>query len=135
MMSKVKSVDQYLKAQPLDVRRDLDKILQIIKKTVPDAQEVMSYGMLGFKYHGMLAWCAGSKNHCSVYVQPKFLNYFGKELALYRTSQSTLKFPLNKPQPSTLLRRIVKHVANENMKKSKKNKRLASSASISSQIL
>jgi uncharacterized protein YdhG (YjbR/CyaY superfamily) len=66
-----KTVDEYLKAFPPPVRSMLVKIRQTIKKTAPEAEELISYGIAGYKYKGMLIYFAGFASHVSVYPAPR----------------------------------------------------------------
>jgi uncharacterized protein YdhG (YjbR/CyaY superfamily) len=115
MMSK--TVKEYIAAQPPKARIALEKIRQTIKKAVPTSEEVISYGMPAFKYHGMLVWFAAPKDHYALYARPKFWDKL--EIKQYRTSKSTIKFPLDKPVPINLITKIVKYIAKENLKNSK----------------
>lgn len=115
-----KTVDEYLKAFPLATQIMLRKIRKTIKAAAPaQTEEVISYGIAGYKYHGMLIYFAGYKNHVSIYPAPREVEGFKKELAAYKGGKGTVQFLIDKPIPLKLITRIVKFRAKENMAKAK----------------
>ncbi|MEK7095377.1 MAG: DUF1801 domain-containing protein [Patescibacteria group bacterium] len=121
-MKKVKTVDEYIASYPKDVQKLLKQMRAVIKKSAPDAQEVLSYHMPAYKYHGMLVYFASHKNHIGLYPMPSAVVKFQKEMAKYipPKTKSTLQFPLGKPLPASLIAKVVKWRAKENLAKSKK---------------
>lgn len=103
-----KTVDEYLKTFPPPVRSMLEKIRKTIKATAPKAEELISYGIAGYKYHGMLIYFAGFKDHISIYPAPRSAEEFKEELASYKGGKGTVQFPLNMSLPLDLVKRIVK---------------------------
>lgn len=103
-----KNVDEYIQAFPPPVSNMLERLRKTIRSAAPKAEEVISYGIAGYKYHGMLIYFAGYKNHVSVYPAPRSEVEFKKELAVYKGGKGTLQFPLDKPLPLDLVKRIVK---------------------------
>lgn len=101
-----KDVAGYIAAFPVKTRGLLRKLRTIIRKTAPDAEEKISYGMPAYKYHGMLAYFAGYKNHIGFYPGTAAILAFKKQLAGYKTSKGTVQFPLDKPLPEALIRDI-----------------------------
>lgn len=110
-----KDLDSYLACLSEGERVTLGKIRQSIKKAVPGAEEVISYQMPAFKFHGMLVWFAAFKNHYSLFIRPKVLQFFKDELKQYETSKSAIKFPKDKSVPVRLVSKIVKLAAKENL--------------------
>ena len=121
--TKIKDIDAYLAIQPANVRAILEKLRQTIKRTVPDAVEVISYRMPAFKYHGMLAYFAAFKNHYSLFVSPNVLEVFKKDLQQYELSKATIKFPIGKIFPIQLVKKIIKYSAERNLKKVQLNQK------------
>ena len=116
-----KDVDTYLALQPENVRIALEKMRQVIKATAPDAAEVISYGMPAYRYHGMLVYFAGFKNHYSLFPSnASMIAEMAEELKGYKTSKGTIQFALDKPMPVTLIKKIVKARMKENLSKQKK---------------
>jgi uncharacterized protein YdhG (YjbR/CyaY superfamily) len=99
-----------------EARALLERIRAIVREEVPDAEEVFSYGMPGFKFHGPLVWFAAFKNHCSLFPAGR-VSAFADELKDFKTSKGTIQFTVEKPLPDSLVRSIVKARAAENLKK------------------
>lgn len=106
-MSKIESVDEYIKKAPKEIAEKLSEIRSVIKKTVPDAEEKISYGMPYYSYHGRLAYFAYFKNHISFYAMNGALLEYQKEVEKYKTGRATLQFDLDKKIPLGLLRKLV----------------------------
>ena len=102
------TVDEYLRDLPEKEREVLSNIRKTIKAAAPKAEEAISYGMPGYKYHGMLVYFAAFKNHCSFFPGSSMLEVFGKEVEKYKTSKGTLQFTVDKPIPASLIKKIVK---------------------------
>jgi uncharacterized protein YdhG (YjbR/CyaY superfamily) len=122
-----KNIDEYLAGVPEPARNTLSKVRAMIRAAAPsDATEVISYGMPAFKYKGSLVAFAAFSNHCSLFpMGSAAIEKFKKELEGYQTSKGTIRFPVDKPLPAALLKKIVKaRVAdNEHNEKVKKKKR------------
>ena len=113
----INTISEYIALQPQNVRADLKIISQIVKKSVPQAIETISYGMPAFKYHGMLLYFAVYKNHYGFYPMPKTILAFKNKLTKYKTSRGTVQFPIGKPLPAKLISDMVKFRAKENLEK------------------
>ena len=109
------AVKAYLAKVPEPARTTLEKTRAIIKSAAPkDATECLSYGMPAFRYKGALVCYAAFKDHCSFFpCQASLIDEMKDELKSYRTSKGTLQFPLDKPLPTALVKKMVKaRVAN-----------------------
>ena len=105
-----KSVDEYLARVPEPARSTLKKMRAVIRSVVPaETTEVISYGIPTFKYkRGLVAFAAFS-DHCSFFpLGSSVLDAFAEDLKPFRVSKGTLHFPLDKPLPAALVRKIVK---------------------------
>ena len=111
------NVDEYIKRYPAKVQSTLQKIRKTIKKAAPDAEEVISYGIPGYKYHGILIFFAAFENHISVYPAPRSSKLFKKELEAYKGGKGTVQFPISKPIPFDLITRITNFRVKENEEK------------------
>jgi uncharacterized protein YdhG (YjbR/CyaY superfamily) len=115
------SVDEYLARVPEPGRATLRKIRAVIRSVVPaDANEAISYGIPSFKYKGWLVGYAAFANHCSFFpgALPK---KFAGELKRFPTSKGTIQFPLDKPLPAVLVKKLVKARMAQNDLKDQKN--------------
>lgn len=116
-MAKMKtaaSVDEYIAAAEPKLKKALSDIRKTIKSVAPKAEEVISYQIPGYKYHGMLVFFAGWKNHISLYPAPWGAEALKKEMSAYEGSKGTIKFPLDKPMPLALIKKMVKYRMEEN---------------------
>ena len=112
-----KNIDEYIATAPENVRATLERLRLTIKKAVPKAEEVISYQMPAFKYHGMLVYFAAFKNHIGFYPTSTGIKAFQKEFASYKWSKGAVQFPIDEPLPLGLITRIVKFRAKENVEK------------------
>ena len=103
-------VDKYLARVPEPGRSTLTRVREVILSVAPaEATEGISYGMPCFKYKGGLIGYAAFKDHCSLFpMSAALIDELEDELAKYRTSKGTLQFPLDKPFPATLLKKLVR---------------------------
>jgi len=116
-MKKFASVAAYLRAVPPTPRAALQQLRKTIKAAAPEATEVISYGMPMFKHHGMLVGFAAFKDHCSFFPGAKPVATYKDELKAYETSKGTIRFPIGKPLPAALVKRLVKARIAENEKR------------------
>jgi uncharacterized protein YdhG (YjbR/CyaY superfamily) len=114
----IKDTDSYLALQPEKVRGVLEKLRQTIKSSAPEAEEVISYGMPAFRYHGILVYFAAFKNHCSLFPG-SIVEKMKNELKDFKTSKGTIQFTAEKPLPAALVKKIVKARVKENLNKKK----------------
>src|SRR5215510_8509315 len=102
-------VEAYLSRLPEGARATLEKLRKTIKTIVPEATEVISYQIPAFKYRGrILVWYAGFKQHCSFFPTASVIKAHEKELKSYQLSKGTIRFPIDKPIPATLVKKLVK---------------------------
>jgi uncharacterized protein YdhG (YjbR/CyaY superfamily) len=118
------SVDEYLARVPEPARGTLKKIRAMIRSVVPtEASEAISYGIPSFKYKGWLVGYAAFANHCSFFpgaLPTKFAN----ELKRFPTSKGTIRFPVDKPLPASLVKKLVgARIAQNELKEQKKRKK------------
>src|SRR2546423_1481858 len=104
------TVDDYIASAPRDRRAALTKLRQTIRAAAPNATEIVSYGMAGFKQDGeRVAYFAYWKAHTALYgTSRKFIDAHTRELKPYVQSKGTLQFPADKPVPYGLVTKIVK---------------------------
>jgi uncharacterized protein YdhG (YjbR/CyaY superfamily) len=112
-----RTVDEYLAALPEESRATLQKIRKTIKAVAPKATEVISYQMPMYKHHGMLVGFAAFKDHCSFFPGAKPIATYKDELKAYETSKGTIRFPIGKPLPAALVKKLVKVRIEENEKR------------------
>ncbi len=102
------SIDEYIQTFPSEVQARLQKMRQTIRKAAPQAEEAISYQMPTFKLQGRnLVHFAGYKRHIGFYPVPSGVAAFKKELAPYVQGKGSVQFPLDRPLPFELVKRIV----------------------------
>lgn len=113
-----KNIDEYINRFPKNVQVILEKMRQTIKETAPEAVETISYQMPTFKLNGKnLVHFAGWKNHIGFYPVPSDIEAFKKELTPYKNAKGSVQFPIDKPIPYALVKKIVFFRIEENKKK------------------
>ena len=112
-----KNIDEYISVFPDTVQVILEKVRATIREMVPEAKENISYGIPTFTLNGNLVHFAGYKKHISLYPAPRGVEKFRDELSAYAGGKGTVQFPLEKPIPYDLIRRIVAFRVQENQNK------------------
>jgi uncharacterized protein YdhG (YjbR/CyaY superfamily) len=100
----------YLAAQTAGTRVILRKMHDAIHAVAPDAVDGFSYRMPVARLDGkVLVWYAGFRNHTSLFpIGDAIRRKYAAGLEGYETSKGTVRFPLSKPLPVTLVKRLVK---------------------------
>lgn len=108
------SIDEYIASQSPEMQDLLRKVRDAIQKSAPGAFESISYRMPAYKFSGKpLVYFALNKSHLGFYATPSANIAFSEELKAYRVSNGAIQFPLNKPVPYSLIRKIVQFKMNE----------------------
>ncbi len=102
------TIDEYHATQPADKQRLLDQLRSAILQAAPKAAETISYNMPAFKQNKVLVYYAAGKEHIGFYPTPGPIAHFAGELAAYKTSKGAIQFPLDKPLPLALIKKIVR---------------------------
>jgi uncharacterized protein YdhG (YjbR/CyaY superfamily) len=119
-MLKPKSVDEYIAAAPKGVRGKLEELRAAIRKAAPAAVERISYGMPFYDYKGRLAYFGIAKAHIGLYIPPPVIAEHKSELEAYETTGATVRFPLDKKLPVSLIAKLVRARMKKNEERTKK---------------
>jgi len=113
------SVEEYVGRIPASGRKTFAELRAAILEAVPaDAVEIISYGIPAIRRGKILVWFAAFGDHCSLFPTASVVATFKDELKNYSTSKGTVHFPLDKPVPSALVKKLVKaRVAENEIKK------------------
>lgn len=111
-----KTVDEYILSFPKEDQDVLQQVRWIIKKASPDAEELISYQMPAFRFHGRFVRYAVYQRHFWLYLIPKVLDVFRDRLKDYKLTKSCIAFPLGKPLPEELIFEIIQYAALYNQK-------------------
>jgi uncharacterized protein YdhG (YjbR/CyaY superfamily) len=122
-MKKPTNIDEYISGFPEETQKILEQLRATIKKTAPNAEEVISYAIPAFKLNGMLVWFAAYSNHIGFYPRGSGIEAFKKELSIYKSAKGSVQFPLDKAIPWALITKIVKFRVAENLLKTIKEKK------------
>jgi uncharacterized protein YdhG (YjbR/CyaY superfamily) len=119
-MKKLRTVDEYVAALPKEARESLESLRKTIRQAAPQAEEVIHYNMPAFRWNGMLVWYAAFKEHIGFYPRVSAIAAFNDKLAGYKTSKGAIQFPIEKPIPAGLVKRIVEFRLEENKQHKRK---------------
>lgn len=100
------TVDDYLARLPDDQRAALQDLRRQILAAAPGVSEVISYGMPGFRLHGVLVWIGAARGHCALYPRG-LVEAFADQLTGHDTSKGAIRFQPDRPLPSALVQAIV----------------------------
>ena len=122
-----KTIDEYIDRCAPRARPILRRIRATVAKAAPDATETISYRIPAFKLRRIVIYFAAFKNHIGFY--PPAPKAFGKEIAQYKGPKGNLRFPMDKPIPMDLVKRLVRYRTDEILGKAKKKAGAARRAS------
>ncbi|MBU3662255.1 MAG: hypothetical protein FGM41_03540 [Bacteroidetes bacterium] len=116
---KFSSISEYHANFPEEIREKLEQLRLTIKAAAPKAEETVSYNMPAFKLHKNLVYYAAHANHIGFYPTNSPMEVFKEALIKYKHSKGAIQFPLDKPLPITLIKKIVKFRVAEELEKLK----------------
>jgi uncharacterized protein YdhG (YjbR/CyaY superfamily) len=119
---KFKTIDEYHASLAPHIKPILEGLRNTIKQAAPKAEEVISYNMPAFKLNGILVYYAAYKTHIGFYPTAQPIVVFKEELKTYKTSKGAIQFPIDKPLPNTLIKKIVKYRVMQTVEKMKAKK-------------
>jgi uncharacterized protein YdhG (YjbR/CyaY superfamily) len=105
------SVSEYIASQPASARATLKRVRSVLRKALPGAEEVISYGIPAYRLQGRrVIYFAGWKKHYSIYpAGRRLIAAFAKEFERYEYNEKgTIRFPLDETVPARLLARIAR---------------------------
>jgi uncharacterized protein YdhG (YjbR/CyaY superfamily) len=114
---KINDIDLYIAGFPTRTQKLLAQFRAAIRKAAPEAEEVIKYGIPTFTFHGNLVHFGAYKNHIGFYPAPSGIEAFKKELAAYEGAKGSIRFPIDKPLPIDLIKKIVVYRVKKNMEK------------------
>ena len=115
-----KSVTEYISAAPKDAQKKLREMRACIRKAAPGAKESLKWGMPAFSYRRILVTFAAFKHHIGFYPTPSAVSAFANELSKFVTAKGSIQFPLEKPLPLPLIRKITAFRVRESIEQDKK---------------
>ncbi|MCA0202449.1 MAG: DUF1801 domain-containing protein [Proteobacteria bacterium] len=109
-------VDAYIAAYPPKVRALMKTIRATIHKALPDGEEKISYGLVGYFRDGAVAYFSAFKSHIG-FFPPTDDPKLQKATAKFANAKGNLKFPLNALPPYDIIAKLVTSRAAGNRKK------------------
>jgi uncharacterized protein YdhG (YjbR/CyaY superfamily) len=102
-------VDDYLRGVEEPKRTTLQALRRTILEIVPDAEQVISYRVPAFRVQGKtVAGFAGFKDHLSYLpFSGSVLAHLADELEGYTMTKSALHFPVDRPLPKTVVKKLI----------------------------
>ncbi|PNQ72578.1 hypothetical protein C1T31_10510 [Hanstruepera neustonica] len=111
-MPSFETIDDYIAHQPKPVQAVLQELRTIIKEAAPDTVEVLNYKVPAFTLvpggkRDQQIMMAGYAKFVGFYPFPTVMTAFKEELTGYKTGKGSVQFPLDKPLPKDLIKRMV----------------------------
>ena len=101
-----RTVAEYISASPRPAREKLRAMRQCIRAAAPGATEALKWGMPAFSYRRILVTFAAFEKHIGFYPTPSAVSAFAAELSRFKTGRGSIQFPLDRPLPLSLIRKI-----------------------------
>jgi uncharacterized protein YdhG (YjbR/CyaY superfamily) len=115
-----KNISDYINAAPKEARKKLREMRACIRKSAPGAQESLKYGMPAFSHRRILVIFGAFKHHIGFYPTASAVAAFAKDLAKFASAKGSIQFPLDKPLPLPLIRKITAFRVSESIVQDKK---------------
>lgn len=100
------SITEYISAAPKSSQKKLREMRACIRTAAPGAEESLKWGMPAFSYQRILVMFAAFKNHIGFYPTPSAVKAFANDLSKFVTGKGSIQFPLERPLPLALIRKI-----------------------------
>ena len=100
------NITEYINAAPKEAQEKLRELRECIRAAAPGAKESLKWGKPAFSYQRILVMFAAGKHHIGFYPTPSAVQAFAKELAGFVTASASIQFPLDKPLPLALIRKL-----------------------------
>lgn len=115
------NIDEYIALWPKPVQSKLKTIRKLVNKTVPNAEESISYQLPTFKENGgLILHFAAFQKHYSLFPGSEAIEVLAKELKAYKTSKGTIQIPLEEDVPTELILKIIAFRQMKNEEKRRK---------------
>ena len=117
---RLKTVSEYIDAAPKAAQKKLLEMRACLRKAAPGAKENLKWSMPAFSYRRILVMFAAFEHHIGFYPTPSAVKAFAKDLSKYATAKGSIRFPLEKPLPLPLIRKITAFRVKESTEKDRK---------------
>jgi uncharacterized protein YdhG (YjbR/CyaY superfamily) len=111
---KFKSVIDYIDSHSQETRKSLLELRKCILEVAPEATEMFNYNIPAYALtkggkREQQIMMAGYEKHVGLYPHPKTMEKFATELEGYKKGKGSVQFPINKPLPKDLIKRMIKY--------------------------
>jgi len=108
MNPKITTISEYIHQFPQSTQDILEDLCELVRRSVPDATQELSYGIIGFKLHNKpLIYFGGYIHHIGVYATPSGHSQFAEILSQYKQGKGSVQFPLDQPIPFDIIGQII----------------------------
>lgn len=118
--AKPKDIGEYINQAPKVAQKKLREMRSAIRSSAPGANEGLKWGMPAFSYKRILVTFAVFKNHIGFYPTPSAVKAFSEDVKKFSTAKGSIQFPLDKPLPLSLIRKITAFRVKESLTEDKK---------------
>ena len=115
-----KGITEYINAAPKEAQKKLREMRACIRTSAPGAKESLKWGMPAFSYRRILVMFAAFKHHIGFYPTPSAVRAFANDLSKFATARGSIQFPLEKPLPLPLIRKITAFRVRESIEEDRK---------------
>jgi uncharacterized protein YdhG (YjbR/CyaY superfamily) len=112
-----RTIADYINAAPKEARTKLREMRACVRKAAPGAKESIKWRMPAFSYRRILVMFAAFKHHIGFYPTRSAMSAFAKELSKFTMGRGSIQFPLEKPLPLALIRKITALRVRESLEK------------------
>ena len=113
------SITEYINAAPKEAQKKLREMRACIRAAAPGAKESLKWGMPAFSYRRILVTFASFEHHIGFYPTPSAVRAFANDLSKYAKASASIRFPLEKPLPLPLIRKITAFRVRESIEEDK----------------
>ena len=115
-----KSITEYINAAPKEAQKKLREMRACIRTSAPGAEESLKWGMPAFSYRRILVMFAAFKHHIGFYPTSSAVRAFANDLSKFATARGSIQFPLERPLPLPLIRKITAFRVRESIERDRK---------------
>src|SRR5713226_6463660 len=115
-----KSITEYIKAAPKEAQKKLREMRACIRTSAPGAKESLQWGLPAFSHRRILIMFGAFKHHIGFYRTASAVRAFANDLSKVGTAKGSIQFPLEKPLPLPLIRKITAFRIRESIEKDRK---------------
>ncbi|OGD71154.1 hypothetical protein A3D09_01380 [Candidatus Collierbacteria bacterium RIFCSPHIGHO2_02_FULL_49_10] len=115
-----KNISEYINSAPKQAQKKLREMRATVRSAAPKAREEIKWSMPAFSGRRILVMFAVFKKHIGFYPTPSAVRAFAKELKKYSYARGSIQFPLDKPLPKSLVKKITVFRVRESNEQDKK---------------